>query len=162
VEFHIAKGFDEPWSSQAAQGLAGLAPRGSTRTGAAVRHAAQWLAREPEPHKALIVLSDGYPQDSDYGDRPGDTEYGLHDTGRALREAEAAGITTMSVSIDAAAHDYLRTICPPDRYLVIDDVHQLGPRLAELCARLRRQAVQTRSGRSKRPLLPMRPMRPTR
>jgi hypothetical protein len=132
VDFYLAKGFDEAWSTQAAAALARMEPKGSTRTGAALRHAAHKLARQPEHLRLLIVVTDGYPQDSDYGPDPQDVEYGLRDTAQAMKEAERAGIAVFFVSVDHAAHDYLRRLCPASRYLVIDEVGGLPEQLAKV------------------------------
>ncbi len=48
---------------------------------------------------------------------------------QALAEAERQGITTFCITIDPAGHDYLRRMCPEQRYLVVDDVHQLPAEL---------------------------------
>ncbi|WP_218509792.1 nitric oxide reductase activation protein NorD [Variovorax sp. dw_308] len=132
VAFHVAKAFDDPWSARTAAALAAMQPMGATRTGAAIRHATMRLAREPAATRVLIVVSDGYPQDSDYGPVRGDAAYGIHDTARALREAEQSGIDTFCIAIDPAGHDYLRTTCAPDRYLVIDDVSALPAQLGKV------------------------------
>ncbi len=138
VDFAVIKDFADPWSAQPAAALAAVRPQGATRTGAAVRHAVRRLQAEPARRKLLIVLSDGYPQDSDYGDGVGDgvgehaMQYGLQDTAQALREAERAGVTCFNLSVDAAANDYLRRICPAHRYWVIDDVDALPARMLAL------------------------------
>jgi nitric oxide reductase activation protein len=88
--------------------------------------------KQPARTKVLIVVSDGYPQDKDYGPRRGDNDYGLHDTARALEEAERARITTFCVTVDPAGHDYLRRMCAEDRYLVIDDVRTLPRELTKV------------------------------
>jgi hypothetical protein len=111
----------------------------STRTGAAVRHACHMLASEAAPLKLLLVLSDGYPQDYDYGDDRSDREYGLRDTARALVEAEMNGIIPFCISVDAAGHDYLRRMCSPHTYLVIKKIQDLPRELPKLYMRLRSQ-----------------------
>lgn len=136
VEFHRAKDFDEPWSARSAAALAAMQPSGSTRTGAALRHATRQLARQPARTRFLILVTDGYPQDSDYGDRPDDLDYGLRDTAMALREAERQGIAAFCVCIDHAAHDHLRRVCPPARYMVIDEVDALPEQLAKVYRQL--------------------------
>jgi nitric oxide reductase activation protein len=136
VDFYVAKGFDDAWSAHSAAALARMEPKGSTRTGAAIRHAARKLVRQPERSRLLIVVTDGYPQDSDYGPDPQDTEYGLRDTAQAMQEAERAGIAVFCVSVHHAAHDYLRRLCPPSRYLVIDEVGALPEQLAKVYRRL--------------------------
>ena len=88
----------------------------------------------------LIVLSDGYPQDSDYGSGAQALTYGLQDTAQALREARRAGVASFHLSVDAAAHDYMRHICPPHRYWVVDAVDALPARMLALVRLLARPA----------------------
>lgn len=147
VRFQVAKRFDEPPSARTWGALAGLRPRGATRTGAAVRHATRQLARQSAARRLLFVVTDGYPEDSDYGPWPRDVGYGLHDTAQALREAERAGITTFCIAIDHAGHDYLRRICRASRYLVIDDVDALPEQLGAAYLALRRGGGNQRSTR---------------
>ena len=104
--------------------------------GAAIRHATAKLARQPASTRLLVVVSDGYPQDSDYGPDRLDPEYGIRDTARALADAGLAGITTFCVTIDPGGHDYLRRMCAPHRYRVIDDVPALPAALAGIYAEL--------------------------
>ncbi|MES2715505.1 MAG: VWA domain-containing protein [Pseudomonadota bacterium] len=134
VDFAVVKDFGDPWSAPQAAALAAVQPQGATRTGAAVRHALRRLQAEPARRKLLIVLSDGYPQDSDYGD--GDAaqrlQHGLQDTAQALREAQRAGVSCFNLSVDAAANDYLRRICPKNRYWVVDEVDALPQRMLAL------------------------------
>ncbi|AMM24446.1 nitric oxide reductase activation protein NorD [Variovorax sp. PAMC 28711] len=132
VDFLIAKAFGDAWSPRTAAALSAMQPMGATRTGAAIRHAVRRLAREPAQTRVLIVVSDGYPQDADYGPDPRDPGYGIQDTARALREAEQAGIATFCIAIDPAGHDYLRTMSREDRYLVIDDVTALPEQLGKV------------------------------
>lgn len=132
VEFHIAKEFGDTWSVRTGAALASMQPRRSTRTGPAIRHAITKLARQPWRTKVLIIVSDGYPEDCDYGPNPRDIEYGIQDTARALREAQRAGISTFCIAIDLAGHDYLRRMCPENRYLVIDDVAALPAQLMKV------------------------------
>ncbi|MEO5900036.1 MAG: VWA domain-containing protein, partial [Ilumatobacteraceae bacterium] len=132
VEFHVAKEFDDRTSPASWAALAAMQPRRYTRMGPAIRHATAKIAAQPTRTKLLIVISDGYPQDIDYGPNRGDKEYGLQDTARALQDAAAAGIATFCVTIDPAGHDYLRRMCADQSYLVIDDVPSLPRELAKL------------------------------
>jgi hypothetical protein len=81
---------------------------------AAVRHAAQRLLAEPSRRKVLVVLSDGYPQDCDYGPDRNDDEYGIQDTAMALLQARHKGVQTFCITIDPSGHDYLRRMCPDE------------------------------------------------
>jgi nitric oxide reductase NorD protein len=140
VDIGLVKDFGAPWAAPAGAALAALKPQGATRTGAAVRHAAQRLLAEPSRRRVLIVLSDGYPQDSDYGSGAQALTYGLQDTAQALREARRAGVASFHLSVDAAAHDYMRHICPPHRYWVVEAVDALPARMLALVRLLARPA----------------------
>ena len=132
VEFHIAKDFRDRLSGQTWSALAAMQPLRSTRMGPAIRHAVAKLMREPARMKILIIVSDGYPQDHDYGPDRRDDNYGIEDTACALREAERAGVTAFCVTIDPAGHDYLRRMCAESRYMVIDDVMALPRELTKI------------------------------
>ena len=95
-----------------------------------------------------MVVSDGYPQDRDYGPTRGDSSYGVADTAKALEEAERHGIVTFCITVDPAGHDYLRVMCPGDRYAVIDDVAALPVELPKLYRALDTQAAAGAGARS--------------
>jgi nitric oxide reductase NorD protein len=137
VEFLHIKSFDESLTEAVWQRMGGLKPMKSTRMGAAVRHAHRLLDREPSPLKLMLLLSDGYPQDFDYGEDRTDREYGLRDTAKSLREAEADHIIPFCLTVDAAGHDYLRRMCPPQGYLVLKSVEELPSQLPKVYLRLR-------------------------
>jgi hypothetical protein len=141
VDFCIVKGFDDAVSSRTAAALSALRPQGATRSGAAIRHASAQLARQPQRHKVLIVVSDGYPEDIDYGPEPRELRYAIEDTAHALREAAALGIDTFNLSIDPAGHDYLRRMCDARRYLVIGDVAALPGELTKVYQAMTRAAA---------------------
>jgi nitric oxide reductase NorD protein len=132
VDVHVAKDFDDRTSPATWAALSAMRSLKYTRMGPAVRHATAKLAAQPSRTKLLMVISDGYPQDVDYGPVRGDREYGLQDTARALREAVDAGVTPYLVTIDPAGHEYLRRMLPEGSYLVIDDVDALPRELASL------------------------------
>lgn len=137
VEFLRLKSFDEPLDEVAWRRLGGLKPMKSTRMGPAVRHAHRLLDAEASSLKLLLLLSDGYPQDHDYGEDRADREYGLRDTAQALREAEAGHIVPFCVTVDAAGHDYLRRMFPPHGYLVVKSVEDLPRELPKVYLHLR-------------------------
>jgi nitric oxide reductase NorD protein len=132
VEFNVAKDFHDRFSARTSGALAAIQPRRSTRMGPAIRHAATKLSRESASMKILIIVSDGYPEDRDYGPDRNDREYGIQDTARALEEARHAGVVDFCVTIDPAGNDYLRRMCSESRYLVIDDVTALPQELSKL------------------------------
>jgi nitric oxide reductase NorD protein len=132
VEFYVAKDFADRLTARTWAALAGMQPRRSTRMGTAIRHAITKLAREPASMKVLIIVSDGYPEDHDYGPDRTDREYGIQDTARALAEAQSQGIVYFCITIDPAGHDYLRRMCSESHYLVIDDVSALPRELTKV------------------------------
>ncbi len=132
VEFHVAKDFADKLNARTWAALGAMQPRRSTRMGAAIRHAVAKLAREPAGMKVLIIVSDGYPEDHDYGADRTDREYGIQDTARALQEAQRAGIVDFCITIDPAGQDYLRRMCAASRYLIIDDVTALPRELSKV------------------------------
>jgi len=116
--------------------IAAMQPKRSTRIGPAIRHAVRKLANSGNALKVLLIISDGFPQDCDYGPVRGDHEYGLHDTAKALAEAAAKGIETFCVTVDRSGHDYLKRMCPQARYAVIEEVEDLPEALTKVYASL--------------------------
>ncbi len=115
VEFYVAKEPVEPFTLRTLEAIAGMKPRRSTRMGPAIRHAVTKLNASGNALKLLIILSDGFPQDSDYGPVRGDHEYGLMDTAKALREAQSKGVEVFCVTVDRSGNDYLKRMCPANR-----------------------------------------------
>ena len=129
VDAFVVKAFDEPYDRRVQGRIAAIEPHRSTRMGPVIRHAAVRLGRQEARLKALILLSDGYPQDFDYGQDRKSKEYGLQDTAKALQEARLKAIHPFCITVDPSGHDYLRQMCPDRRYLVIDDMTALPQEL---------------------------------
>ena len=125
VEFYIAKEFDTPFDAGVLDAIAAMKPKRSTRMGPAVRHGTAKLQASGAALKVLMIVSDGFPQDHDYGPNRGEHEYGVQDTAKALAEAHASGIETFCVTVDRSGHDYLRRMCPEERYMVIEETGEL-------------------------------------
>ncbi|HVR30102.1 MAG TPA: hypothetical protein VMS86_11280 [Thermoanaerobaculia bacterium] len=132
VEFYVAKDFAESCDRSTRGRIAAISPKRSTRMGPAIRHATRKLRHQDARVRVLLVLSDGYPQDFDYGRDRTSRAYGIQDTMMALREAELQGIHTFCLTVDPAGHDYLREMCPERQYLVIDDVAALPRELPKV------------------------------
>ena len=132
VEFFVAKEFDDDFDREAEDRIAAMEPKRSTRMGPAIRHAAAKLTEREAKVKVLLILSDGYPQDFDYGSDRASRVYGIRDTMVALRETERQGISTFCITVDPAGHDYLREMCPERRYLVIDEIAALPSQLPKV------------------------------
>ena len=132
VEIFIAKEIDDGFAHETLHNIAAMRPRGSTRMGPAIRHSSQKLMASGHAMKVLIVISDGFPQDSDYGPERGNHDYGVEDTARALVEAQQKGIETFCVTVDKSGHDYLKRMCPDARYLVLDEIEDLPSQLTKV------------------------------
>ncbi len=135
VEVYPVKTFAEPLSPEVKSRIGGIAPKRSTRMGAAVRHATRKLKDLSCRAKLLVLLSDGYPEDSDYGRDHHVPTYGLRDTMMAFREAEKNNILSFCLTVDKGGHDYLREMCSPSRYMVIEDVLALPVELPKIYQR---------------------------
>ncbi len=137
VEYYPIKFFGESLDTTVKARIASVEPKKSTRMGPAIRHSISLLERQGAREKLLIIISDGYPQDYDYGDDRRSKEYGLQDTRAALREAEARNIKPFCLTIDLAGYDYLKRICKPAGYMVVEDVLDLPQELPKIYKRLR-------------------------
>jgi hypothetical protein len=134
VEFYRIKDFSESYTENLKKRINGIQPQKSTRMGTAIRHAIEKLRPVDTDQRLLILLSDGFPQDHDYGEDRRSKEYALHDTTMALLEAKKEGIRPFCITVDQTGNDYLRKMCEPSSYLVIHDIHSLPeilPRLVE-------------------------------
>ena len=125
VEVFVAKDPRTPYTLSTLRALACMKPKRSTRMGPAIRHTTTKLVAAATALKVLIVVSDGFPQDLDYGPNRGEHEYGVQDTAKALQEAEAKGIETFCITVDRSGHDYLRRMSSEGRYMVIEEVEDL-------------------------------------
>ena len=139
VEFYVAKEPNEPFTQRTLEAIASMKPRRSTRMGPSIRHAVTKLVASGNAMKILIILSDGFPQDADYGPERGDHEYGVQDTAKALSEAQSKGVEVFCVTVDKSGNDYLKRMCPANRYLIIDEIEDLPEKLSAV--------YQTLSGR---------------
>lgn len=136
VEVYRVKSFAEPLNTVVKGRMGGIEPKRSTRMGTALRHAVEKLSGVTSRSKHLFLLSDGFPQDYDYGQDRRSNVYGIRDTAAALREAEAAGVTPFCITVDKAGHDYLRQMCDESRYMVIDDITSLPRELPKIYQRV--------------------------
>jgi hypothetical protein len=138
VEFYLVKHFNEPLTGTVKGRIGAIEPKRSTRMGPALRHAVAKMRNVAARSKHIILLSDGFPQDLDYGDDRRSNTYGIQDTMMAFQEAARAGVTPFCITVDRAGHDYLKEICEASRYLVIEDITALPrelPKIYQRCVR---------------------------
>jgi nitric oxide reductase activation protein len=136
VDFYTIKDFHEGYGEEARGRFEQVRPQRSTRMGPVIRHAVEKLAGRESKIKNIILISDGYPQDYDYGEDRSGKEYALKDTMMALEEAARKNIHTFCITVDRAGHDYLRQMCHPARYLVIEETAALPRELPKIYRRL--------------------------
>lgn len=132
VTVRTVKAFDERYGETVAQRIAALEPERYTRAGAAIRHAAALLMREPAQHRLLILLSDGKPNDMDeYEGR-----YGVEDMRQAVTEAKMQGIFPFCLTIDRQAANYLPRVFGPNQYALLSKPDLLPTVLIDWMKRL--------------------------
>ena len=132
VEFFIVKEVEERYADEVKRRIDAMKPHRSTRMGPPIRHAIHKLQRRTARLKTLILLSDGYPQDFDYGkDRRG-KDYGIQDTKVALQEARRKGVHTFCITVDREGKSYLPEMCGEDHFIVIENVARLPQLLPKI------------------------------
>ena len=134
VEYYRFKDFDDHYSDETKAKLAGMQGGLSTRMGAALRHAASFLLKQPEQKKLILLVSDGEPADIDVRD----PQYLRHDTKKAVEELATRGVHTYCLTLDPNADDYVSRIFGIKNYMVVDHVNRLPERLPMLYAGLTR------------------------
>ena len=132
VEVFVAKEPEQSFTQETLRSIAAMRPKRSTRMGPAIRHSVHKLVQSGHALKVLIVVSDGFPQDSDYGPDRSSHDYGVEDTAQALREAAQKGVETFCITVDRSGHDYLKRMCPDNRYLVIEEMEDLPHQLTKV------------------------------
>ena len=132
VQYFRFKDFDQPWDDTAKGRLAAMKGGLSTRMGAAMRHAGEYLLRRPQQKKLLLVLSDGEPADIDVRD----PQYLRQDTRKAVEELARRGVLSYCLTLDPQADQYVSRIFGANAYTVVDHVQRLPERLPALFAQL--------------------------
>ena len=126
VRVHTLKDFGERNSTAVRERISALAPHGTTRLGAAVRHATAQLANHPAPHRLLLILSDGKPFDYDWYF----VDYAIQDSRQAVMNARLQGIHPFCITVDAAEGEtYLGEIFGSTGYRVVSKPSQLSQAL---------------------------------
>lgn len=134
VHYHRFKDFDQPYDDVVKARLAGMKGRLSTRMGAALRHAAHYLALQPRSKRVIFVVTDGEPADNDVTD----PKYLRHDAKAAVEELSRQGITVYGLSLDPHADQYVSRIFGIKNFTVIDKAERLPEKLPMLYMSLTR------------------------
>jgi len=128
VQYFRFKDFEQPYDDNAKARLAGMRGGLSTRMGAAMRHAGDFLSKRPQRKKLLLLVSDGEPADLDVRD----PQYLRHDTKKAVEELSKKGITSYCLTLDPQADDYVSRIFGVGGYTIVDHVQRLPEKLPAL------------------------------
>ena len=134
VQYYRFKDFNQRFDDEAKSRLAGMNGGLSTRMGAAMRHAAQHLLKQPERRKLLLIVTDGEPADIDERD----PQHLRHDTRKAVEELSSMGVMSYCLTLDANADDYVKRIFGVNHYTIVDNVDRLPEKLPLLFASLTR------------------------
>ncbi len=136
VELRVIKGIDEVFSDTIERRIDRIRPLFSTRMGPAIRHATSKLEARNEATKILFLVSDGYPQDRDYGIDSDDKEYAIRDTEMAFVEAKRKDIVPFCLTIDATGYDFLKEMSHNIDHVVLRNIESLPQHLSILYKRL--------------------------
>jgi hypothetical protein len=136
VEFFTIKDLDERLSARVKRRVDKISPVQGTRMGPALRHCVTKLRQVDAKLKLLVLVSDGRPQDHEYGRDRTEKEYAIHDTRMALLEAKRAAIVPFCLTVDRFGHDYLKAMCGDIGYEVVYEISMLPKRLPTLYRRL--------------------------
>jgi hypothetical protein len=132
VQYFRFKDFNQHFDDEVKARLAGMQGGLSTRMGAAMRHAAQHLLKQPERRKLLLLVTDGEPADIDERD----PQHLRNDTKKAVEELYSKGVMTYCLTLDADADAYVKRIFGMNNYTIIDHVDRLPEKLPVLFATL--------------------------
>jgi hypothetical protein len=127
VRFMHIKGYSEHFGDEVKARLAAMEAGWSTRMGAAMRHAAHYLAARPADKKLMLILTDGQPADVDSTDE----RMLIEDARRAVKELDQQGIFTYCINLDPKADEYVSDIFGR-QYTVVDNIQRLPEKLPEL------------------------------
>jgi len=114
------KKFTESFTETKAH-LASIRGQFSTRLGAAIRHSEQYLARQMERKKLLLVITDGAPSDIDVYDQ----RYLEHDSWHAVHELSKSGIKPFCLNLDAGADRVIEHIFGRGRFETLEHLTRL-------------------------------------
>lgn len=127
VDYFILKDFQESMNDDVKLRINAVNPRRNTRMGAAIRHAVSRLENVATITRLLIIVSDGYPNDSGYK-----KNYAVEDTRRAILEARSKNIHTKAITINLPGDPRLDDIYGGIHHNVITNVIELPDKLLRM------------------------------
>ncbi len=121
VRIETVKRFDEAMGDAVDARIAALRPGYYTRIGAAIRHAAAGLKRQPDRRKLLLVLTDGKPNDIDHYEG----RFAMEDTRKAVLEARRTGIAVFAVTVDRESRAYIPFLFGQSGHAIVSRLSRL-------------------------------------
>ncbi len=134
VDYYAIKDFSEIMDDTVRKRINAVSPQRRTRMGAAIRHATRRLEEAPSRVRLLLIISDGFPNDTDYRQ-----VYAIEDTRRAIFEAQSKKIYVRAITVDISPDSRLDDLYGHFHHNVISDVRQLPDRLLRIYGALTRQ-----------------------
>ena len=134
VDYYAIKDFSEIMDDTVRKRINAVSPQRRTRMGAAIRHATRRLEEAPSRVRLLLIISDGFPNDTDYRQ-----VYAIEDTRRAISEAQSRKIYVRAITVDISPDSRLDDLYGHFHHNVISDVSQLPDRLLRIYGALTRQ-----------------------
>jgi nitric oxide reductase NorD protein len=132
VRYLHLKGFSEGWGDPVKRRLAAMQAGYSTRMGAAMRHAAHYLAAQPAEKKLMLILTDGQPSDVDVQDE----RLLIEDARKSVGNSTSREYSPTASASTARPTTTCMTSSAGDT--VIDNIERLPERLPELFMALTR------------------------
>ena len=134
VDYYTIKDFSESMDDRIRQRINAVSPQRRTRMGAAIRHATRQLEKTTSKVRLLLIISDGFPNDTGYKQ-----SYAVEDTRMAVFEAHSKKICVRAITVDAAPDSRLDDLYGHFHHNVISDVRELPDRLLRIYGTLTRQ-----------------------
>jgi len=134
VDYYTIKDFSESMDDRIRQRINAVFPQRRTRMGAAIRHATRQLEKTASKVRLLLIISDGFPNDTGYKQN-----YAVEDTRMAVFEAHSKKIFVRAITVDAAPDSRLDDLYGQFHHNVISDVRELPDRLLRIYGTLTRQ-----------------------
>lgn len=133
VDYLRIKDFGDSMGPNVEGRIAAMTPLRATRMGAAIRHATHRLEEVPAAVRLLMVLGDGFPNDTEYKGLAA-----IADTRRAIQEARAHQIHTKGITVNIGSDARLDDLYGRTHHTVFQDVRELPDRLFQIYGRLTR------------------------
>ena len=128
-EIYPIKTLEETYDDTVRERICAIKAKDYTRMGAAIRYTNKLLSEIEAKTRLLVTLSDGKPDDFDNYYRG---QYGIEDTRQALIESKRQGIHPFCITLDKEGPDYLPRLYGPVNYTVVDQVHKLPLKVADI------------------------------